>query len=406
MTPPTPSDPSPDPTLDSGTTPAADARDGRPLGAGTLRGLMSLAGPTGRFSMVATDQRPPLFRALARHGDRDPDEVGYDEMSAIKTLLTDVLAPAASAILIDPVWTHPHALSLVPGSTGLLSTLEGYDFELRDGERYSHPIEGWSVAKIRRAGAQGVKVLAWHRPDVSSAAQEHQDAFVRAVGEACRTHDIPFVFELLIYPFDGEDDTSAEWAAAKPRRVIDSVAHYADDAFGIDLLKLQFPAELMRTREYAGGAFDGVARDAVYDLAEVAAYLEELDAAAQVPWVLLSAGVGPREFAANLDLAVTAGASGFLAGRAVWMDALDPYPDLEAVRERLVRHSLPYLRQLAAIADRGIPWTAHRRYGGAPRVAGVGPDWSRRYPDAETARAADDDTGPLDAPSNASNLSS
>ena len=349
------------------------------LPAGTLRALRALADDSGRFGMIAVDQRPPIFAALARYGNRSPDDVGYDEVAAVKGALVEVLAPEASAVLLDPVWSHPHHLTLVPGRVGLLSTLEDYAFTLEDGERRSHAIPGWSVEKIKRSGAQGVKVLAWDRPDVSAETRDHQDAFVEAAGQACRAVELPFVLELLLYPTHDEDPDSADYARAKPQRVLDSVRHFADARFGVDLFKLEFPADLKATSEFAAGAFDGRRRDAVYDLDEVRGYLAELDVAASAPWVLLSAGVGPHEFAFDVELACLAGASGFLAGRAVWYDALEAYPDLDAVRDRLRRVSLPYLRSLRAIAQRGRPWTEHRRFGGGIAVEGAGPTWYEAY---------------------------
>jgi tagatose 1,6-diphosphate aldolase len=349
------------------------------LSAGKLRALATLADDHGRFTMIAVDQRPPIFAALARHGDRDPSEVGYDEVAAVKGALVEVLAPHASAVLMDPVWTHPHHLRAVPGRVGLISTLEDYGFELVDGERRSHAIEGWSVAKIRRSGAMGVKLLAWHRPDLSEATQAHQDDFVEAVGRACDEHDLPFVLELLVYPLPGEDPGSADYARAKPERVLGSLRRYADPRFRVDVMKLEFPVELKRVDGFHAGVLDGVVREPVHDLDETRAHLAALDTASPVPWVLLSAGVGPREFALDVELAVDAGASGVLAGRAVWYDALAAYPDLEAVKARLRERSVPYLAQLAGIVARALPWHRHRRYGGAPRVAGASPDWYRGY---------------------------
>ncbi len=347
--------------------------------AGTLRAFMTLADDSGRFGMIAVDQRPPIFAALARHGNRRPEDVEYEEVAAVKGVLLEVLAPDASAVLLDPIWAHPHHLRKVPGHVGVLSTLEDHDFTLADGERRSHAIPGWSVAKIKRSGAQGVKVLAWYRPDVSTATRDHQDAFVAEVGRECREHELPFVLELLTYPLPGEDPNGSDYARAKPQRVLDSVRHFGDSHFGVDLFKLEFPAELKAAEEFAAGAFDGRCREAVYALDEVRASLAELDEASPVPWVLLSAGVGPHEFAFNLELACLAGASGFLAGRAVWYDALEAYPDLDAIRERLRSVSLPYLRSLRALAQRGRPWTAHRRYEGAIAIEGAGPSWYAEY---------------------------
>ena len=349
------------------------------LSAGKYRNLMSLADDSGIFKMIAVDQRPPIFNALAKHGNRDPKDVEYDEVRDVKTLLVKVLAPEASAVLLDPVWAHPYVIKHIPGRVGLLSTLEGYDFEVRDGERYSSPIANWSIKKIKRSAGQAVKVLAWHRPDVSETNQQHQDEFIKSVGDECRMRDIPFVLELLIYPFEGEQADSVEYARNKPERVLESVRYYSDDKFGVDLLKLEFPADLKHTREFASGAFDGKARDAAYSLDDVRGYLAELNIITNVPWVMLSAGVGPREFALNLELAFEAGASGFLAGRAVWLDALDVYPDLEAIEQRLREKSLPYLRQISGLADAAVPWQAHHRYGGEVALEAAGESWVKDY---------------------------
>ena len=349
------------------------------LSAGKFRGLQTLADDRGRFKMVAVDQRPPLFKALARHGQRKPEEVGDEEISAVKALLVETLAPHSSAILVDPIWAHPDSLRHIPGRVGLISTLEDYAFEEKGGERYSLPIEGWSVAKIKRSGAAGVKVLAYHRPDLSGAAAMHQDDFVEGVGEACREHDIPFILELILYPRGDEEADSVDFASRKPERVLASLRHFAQPRFGVDLFKLEFPADLKRAREFAAGAFDGVEREPAYRLSEVEEYLRELDEASPVPWVLLSAGVGQREFALDIEMAVAAGASGFLAGRAVWCESLAGYPDLGRVRQQLEDEAVPFLRSIAALADGALPWTAHRRYGGEPSLQGGGRGWHTRY---------------------------
>ncbi len=57
--------------------------------------------------------------------------------------------------------------------------------------------------------------------------------------------------------------------------------------------------------------------------ARITEFLEDWsleNAASSAPWILLSAGVDFDEFAIQVRIACTAGASGFLAGRAVWQD--------------------------------------------------------------------------------------
>ncbi len=349
------------------------------LSAGKLRGLTTMASDDGVFRMVAVDQRPPLFAALARPGGRDPASLGFGEIAAAKGMLTRVLAPEAGAILIDPVWTQATALQDVPGGTAILSTLEDYGVQKDAGELRSRLIEGWDVGKIKRSGASGVKLLAWYRPDASTATRAHQEALVERVGAACREHDVPFVLELLVYPLPGEDPASAAYQARRPELVLASIRRFADPRFGVDVYKLEFPADLKHCRGYHGGAFDGRERPDLFTLEDVRRLLRDLDDAVPAPWVLLSAGAGPDEFLADLELAVEAGASGFLAGRAVWLAAFDAYPDLAEVERRLRTRSVPYLRAISGLAGRARPWTAHRRFGGRAELAGAGEGWHRGY---------------------------
>lgn len=348
------------------------------LSAGKWRGLMALADDRGIFKMIAVDQRASIITSLAEPG-RQADDVSDDELAKVKTLLTKTLAPHASAVLLDPIWTYPHALPFIPGSVGIISTLEDPRYQEHKGERRSVPLTDWSVEKSKRAGANAVKVLVWDRPDTHEAIRMHQEAFIQEVGRACRQHDLPFILQLLIYPKSGEVEDSLAYAQSRPERVLASVRHYAQDRFGVDLLKLQFPADLKYCTEYAQGTFDNIKRDSAYSLQEVNSYLQELHASTTVPWVLLSAGVGPQEYFRNLELACAAGASGFLAGRAIWLDALEPYPDLTAVEVRLAQSSLPYLQRIRELAEHAKPWRMHPRYSNKVRLAGQNGSWYKHY---------------------------
>lgn len=172
---------------------------------GKTRGLARLADDKGHFTMVALDQRPPLIAALAKARGVAPEEVTFDNMLKAKRLLVETLAEDASSMLFDPNFAVPAAIDILPRNTGLIVTLEEHRIEETPEGRKSRLIANWSVDKIRRIGGDGVKVLAWYRPDASSAINEHQKRLVRSVGEECRRHDIPFVLELLVYPFIGSD---------------------------------------------------------------------------------------------------------------------------------------------------------------------------------------------------------
>ena len=86
---------------------------------------------------------------------------------------------------------------------------------------------------------------------------------------------------------------------------------------------------------------------------EITAHCRDIDAALPCPWVVLSQGVEPDDFPAAVAAACRGGASGMLAGRAVWTSTLGADDPTDLLRE----HSVPRLRELAAIVDEHArPW--------------------------------------------------
>jgi len=307
---------------------------------GKLWSMRRLADAQGRFKMLAVDQRPPIQQIIARGRGVAPQDASFADMCAIKRLLALHLAPEVSAVLLDPNFAYPAAIDVVPAHAGLIMTLEDHRFEETPHGRRSYSIADWSVAKIKRLGADGVKVLAWYRPDADPAICRHQEAFVEEVGRACAAEDIPFILELLLYPIAG--DTGYQQDSARHAALdIESVRHFADPKFAVDLFKLESPvpiAQLPDTRDSNG-------------MAAAQACFDALGRAAGRPWVMLSAGAGPDAFAHMLGFAYRAGASGFLAGRAIWWRALEAFPDLATCRQRVEDEAIPYLRNLCLDAD-------------------------------------------------------
>ena len=66
-----------------------------------------------------------------------------------------------------------------------------------------------------------------------------------------------------------------------------------------------------------------------------------------MPWVILSSGVDEKLFPRAVSVAMTAGASGFLAGRAVWSSVIG-LPDTELMLRDV---SAPKLQRLSDIVD-------------------------------------------------------
>ena len=79
---------------------------------------------------------------------------------------------------------------------------------------------------------------------------------------------------------------------------------------------------------------------------------------------MLSAGAGKEEFRNVLAHAFQAGASGFLAGRAIWLDAFVHYPDWDRIRVELVGASADYMGEISTLADEeAYDWRRHPVYG-------------------------------------------
>ena len=79
------------------------------------------------------------------------------------------------------------------------------------------------------------------------------------------------------------------------------------------------------------------------------------EALGPVPWTLLSAGVGFDDFGERVRIALDNGASGFIAGRAIWGEAVTLTGEARvAFLEATARPRLAALCDL--LAQSGRPW--------------------------------------------------
>lgn len=321
---------------------------------GKNRGLARLASDDGYFTMVALDQRPPLIAAIAKARGVKPADVTFADMLLAKRLLVQALAGEASSMLFDPNFAVPAAIDILPRKTGLIVTLEEHRVEETPDGRKSRAIDNWSVEKIRRIGGDAVKVLAWYRPDAGREVNEHQKRFVRTIGDECRRYDIPYVLELLAYPFlDSAKHTSdyVESPDKKAELVIESVREFAKPEYGVDLFKLETPLPAASLPARDQGAASRKAAVAFDDLGSICRE-------AGIPWVMLSGGAEPDRFERVLAYSYAAGAQGFLAGRTIWLNAIETnFPDAEATLGALEQEGRQRLARLSAVtAEQAEPW--------------------------------------------------
>ncbi|MFN3685995.1 tagatose 1,6-diphosphate aldolase [Salinarimonas sp.] len=334
------------------------------LSPGKLWGMRRMADEAGRFKMVAVDQRPPIKNPIREK--RGTAEAPYEDVAGFKLMLVAELQRHATAMLLDPHFALPRGFTLLSPRIGLVVTLEDSLFRETDGGRLSAEIDDWSVEKIKRCGGDAVKVLAWYRPDAEASVIAAQKDFAARIGEACARFDIPYVFELLVYPLPGEKNQTSQYIEMADKRadlVLDSVRAFAEPRFGIDLFKVESPVP---ARAVADG---GDAAQAAFD---------DLGRLCGRPWVMLSAGAGMAEFEAILARAYRAGASGYLAGRAIWAEPFKAFPDWEAIRAGLRATSVPYMERINALTDaQATPWHAHPLF--ADGVSVPSPDAGFRH---------------------------
>ncbi len=341
------------------------------LSAGKIWGLRRMADANGLFKMTAVDQRPPIKNHIK-------DKLGlaeapWSQVADFKKLLIDELQSESSAMLLDPHYAYPAGISIYSPTRGLILTLEDSVFEETLEGRLSSEINDWSVEKIKRIGGDAVKVLAWYRPDAGKQVQSKQKDFVARIGAACAKYDIPFVFELLVYPLSGDAEQTTDYIemkSKKPELVLDSVRAFAAPDFGVDVFKLESP---IPAKDVPGVGNEGAA--------DAQQWFDALGEAAGRPWVMLSAGAGMDEFRRVLTHAYAAGASGYLAGRAIWQAAFQRFPDWDSIRSELRSTGVPYMHDLNALTDaEAHPWHTHRYFAeGGIDIASSGPDLRVAY---------------------------
>lgn len=288
--------------------------------------LDAIARPSGALAMVAMDQRESLRHMFDQAGAGRVDD---ERMVAFKLDVARALGPLASGFLIDREYGVERAAPLLPPSCGLILAADALEQEP------GGPVEETGLDEVVVApgsdlhGAVAIKLLVIWRRD---ARREQRVELARRFVEVAAARGVLSVLEPVVRATP--DETAAgtwdtEAAIAEAAREL--------SALGPSLYKVQVPL---------GG------RAAPADLERACATLGE---AITGPWVVLSQGVHRDDFAGAVRAACRGGASGFLAGRALWSDVVGR-PDVPAA---LAEVSVPRLERLVEIVDaEARPWTA------------------------------------------------
>jgi len=292
------------------------------------------------FTILAIDHRDSMRVVL---DPDDPQGIPAAGLTEVKLGLLRELGGQATAVMLEPEYSVAQAIvsRVLPGSVGFLAAVEAQGYLGDPTARTTSLLDGWSVEKAKRVGANAIKLLVLYRPD-AGAVTDAQDETIAAVVADCAVHDIPLFLEPLAYSTEsGVTTDSDEFAAQRRRLVIETVRRLG--ALGPDILKVQFPVDTRYQSDQT------VWVDAC----------SELDETSPVPWALLSGGDPYELFRDQVRVACGAGASGFLVGRALWGEYVRASTDEQpGIMETVVR---PRFAELSALASE------------------YGRDWGQRY---------------------------
>ncbi|UNX56266.1 hypothetical protein MF406_08760 [Georgenia sp. TF02-10] len=299
-------------------TPAAD--DGaRPT-------LGALARSAGGLAMVAMDQRESLRTMFAEAGvGRVPDA----RLVEFKLAVAALLGSRASGFLIDRHYgfDQVRATGLLPPTTGLVLAADALTQEPGGPVEETDLDDVVLAPELDLTGVVAVKLLVvWRRDRRRAQRAEMADQFVRAA----RRLGVLSVLEPVVRATP-EELAAGTWDADA------AIGEAAEELSGLgqSLYKVQVP------------------RAGQGPPAELRAACARLDARITGPWVVLSQGVDPGDYLGAVTAACQAGASGFLAGRALWRDVVGA----DDVPARLREVAVPRLDRLVEVVDTyARPW--------------------------------------------------
>lgn len=276
-----------------------------------MRTLDALARPGGTFAMVAMDQRESLRTMLREHGH----DAGDERVARFKEAVARELAPHASGFLIEA----EHLETVAPHvAHGLILAVDVLDQE------EGAAVEDTALDEVQTvpAAVDALKLLVIWRDDERRAERVEMS---RRFVELAERHGVLSVLEPVVRHAD------REWAIVEAARELGAV--------GPSLYKCQVPFE-------GRGPAEAIERGAA-----------AIDAVLPCPWVVLSQGVAADDFPRAVEASCRGGASGFLAGRALWTATLGADDPTEILRER----SALRLLELGEVVDaHGRPWREKR----------------------------------------------
>jgi sulfofructosephosphate aldolase len=282
--------------------------------------LHTLTRPSGRFAMVAIDQRESLRAMFQAAGSRGDDE----ELSSFKAAAAELLSAHSSAVLVDRIWGLEAARVVARSQDcGLILAADVLDYDP----------SGAVVATALDGGL------------FDTAPGRLRDEFDELE---------PAALKLLLLWDPGEAEQATSLA-------LEFMSHCrAAGKIGLLEVKVRVPPEdphrqavaLLEAARRLASTQPDVYKTEVPFLGTgceraIIETCEQITQELPCPWVVLSSGVPVEQFPEAVALACRGGASGFLAGRAVWSEAVHPVE----YRGRLATTAVARLERLVEIVE-------------------------------------------------------
>ena len=278
--------------------------------------LENLSDENGFISALAIDQRGALKKMINKNQEK---EATAEQIKEFKVLVSKHLTKYSSSILLDPEYGLDAAKAR-DKNAGLLLAYEKTGYDANAVGRLPDCLVDWSAKRLKEEGADAVKFLLYYDVDESDEINNQKRAYMERVGAECVAEDIPFFLEILSYNYKDADNSTAEFAKLKPRKVIEAMKEFSKPRYNVDVLKVEVPVNM----KYVEGFADG---EVVYTKEEAASYFKQQDEATNLPYIYLSAGVSAKLFQDTLKFAHDSGAkfNGVLCGRATWANGVEVF---------------------------------------------------------------------------------
>ena len=288
--------------------------------------LTKLARPSGALAMVAVDQREALRGMFAAH---QTTPVPDSQLTQFKVDVARELSPFASALLVDQEFGIDAIINqkALTGGCGLIAAADLLVGPPGGAATDTAVDPDVDPIRMRDIGSVGLKFLILWRNDESP---DVRAQLVEDFNKLCKVSGLPSIIEIIV---KAPTDTSKSFN--REEELIIAAKEAA--TWKPDLYKAEVP-------------FHGEG-----DLSAITKNAERISEAIGSPWVVLSNGVKQPFFNDAVKACAIGGASGFLAGRAVWADIVGSADIPQALRDV----SIPRLEQLAEIVDaHAKPWSS------------------------------------------------